>query len=167
MSTELHGHWKYLVGLARRFGCGRIDPEDLAQDVFERWLRAAPRLEPSTNPRAWMTVVLRNLAIDRLRSRRASPEVVVDYTHVPAGDREAAPWWCELGVVDVSAVLEALPQALRAAFELFELEGKSYNQIAQELQISKSTVGVRVLRARRRLKQLLNARGAPEDAVGA
>ncbi|MBK7535664.1 MAG: RNA polymerase sigma factor [Myxococcales bacterium] len=160
LSAELRESWKYLVALARRFGRGGLDPEDLAQDVFERWLRAAPGLAPSIRPRAWMTVVLRNLAIDRVRRRRAAPELLADCARVPANDGEAAPWWRELNLVEVSAALEELPPALRTTFVLFEVEDKTYDQIAQELQISKSTVGVRVLRARRRLKALLSARRA-------
>ena len=167
MSTELRENWRYVVALARRFGGGGLDPEDLAQDVFERWLRAAQDLPPSISARAWMTVVLRNLAIDRLRSQRACPEVAVDYSRVPMVDREEAPWWCELDVVDVSGVLGLLSPALRLTFELFELEGKSYDQIAGELQISRSTVGVRVLRARRRLKQVLGARRTPAGTSSA
>lgn len=109
-----------------------------------------------------MTVALRNLAIDGMRRRRSCPAAVGDCAHVPAIEREAAPWWSELEVVDVASVLEALPPALGATFVLFALEGKSYRQIARELQISKSTVGVRLLRARRRLKQMLTARSGPE-----
>lgn len=161
--AELREHWNYLAAMARRFRGGRLEPEDLAQEVFERWLRAAPGLAPSISPRAWMTVALRNLAIDGMRRRRSCPAAVGDCAHVPAIEREAAPWWSELEAVDVASMLGALPPALRATFVLFELEGKNYQQISRDLQISKSTVGVRLLRARRRLKQMLTARSGPRE----
>ena len=165
MHTATREHWHYVVGMARRIGRGRLDPEDLAQDVFERWTRAAPRLPPTTNPLAWMTVVLRRLAIDQLRRRRVSPEAAGDGGWLPAAERDAAPWWLELETADVTRVLGELPASQRAAFQLFALEGKSYDEIARELQIAKATVGVRLLRARRRIKQLLGARHAPAAAA--
>lgn len=159
-------HWHYLVALARRAG-GDIDAEDVAQDVFERWLRSRERLAPSTNVRAWMAVVLRHLIIDRQRRRRISPERLVpgeqtieEHGAEPAQRAEPERWWYHLGRGDVEAALDGLSPPQRSAFELFELEGKSYDEVAAALQISRSTVGVRVLRARRRLRELLSSRVA-------
>jgi RNA polymerase sigma-70 factor (ECF subfamily) len=161
MENAVREHWQYVVGVARRFGHGRLDPEDLAQDVFERWAREAPRLPPTTNRLAWMTVVLRRLAIDQLRRRRVSSKAFHECSLVLAAEHDPAPWWLELETVDVARVLGELPGAERAAFELFELQGKSYEEIARALGIAKATVGVRLLRARRRLKRLLSARCPP------
>lgn len=156
-------HWQYLVALARR--SGDVDAEDVAQDVFERWLRSRDRLAPSTNVRAWMAVVLRHLVIDRQRRRRISPvrlaqgeQTVEAHGAEPAPHAEPDRWWYALGRGDVEAALEGLSPPQRTAFELFELEGKSYDEVAAALQISRSTVGVRVLRARRRLRELLSSR---------
>lgn len=156
-------HWQYLVALARR--AGDVDAEDVAQDVFERWLRSRERLAPSTNVRAWMAVVLRHLIIDRQRRRRVSPErlalgeqTVEEHGVEPALRTEPERWWHALGRGDVEAALAGLSSPQRTAFELFELEGKSYDEVAAALQISRSTVGVRVLRARRRLRELLSSR---------
>lgn len=158
-------HWQYLVALARR--AGDVDAEDVAQDVFERWLRSRERLAPTTNARAWMSVVLRHLIIDRQRRRRISPErlalgeqTVEEHGAEPTANGEAERWWQALGRRDVEAALEGLSPPQRTAFELFELEGKSYDEVAAALQISRSTVGVRVLRARRRLRELLSSRTA-------
>ncbi len=156
-------HWQYLVALARR--SGDVDAEDVAQDVFERWLRSRDRLAPTTNVRAWMAVVLRHLVIDRQRRRRISPvrlaqgeQTVEAHGAEPAPHAEPDRWWYALGRGDVEAALEGLSPPQRTAFELFELEGKSYDEVAAALQISRSTVGVRVLRARRRLRELLSSR---------
>jgi len=150
-----------MVKLARRIGRGSLDAEDLAQEVLGRWTRAAPELPPTTNPRAWMTVVLRRLAIDQLRRRRVWAAISADERRLPAVDREPRPWWLELEVTDVQRVLGELPETLRGAFQQFALEGKSYDEIARDLRIAKATVGVRVLRARMQLKRLLSARHAP------
>jgi RNA polymerase sigma-70 factor, ECF subfamily len=158
MSKAIHEHWRFLLGLARKMAGGRVDPEDLAQDVLERWLRAAPRLLPNTNPRAWMSVVLRNLLIDQLRRHRTAPPSFGDCSWLPAPEREPRPWWLELDSAAVTCLLDELPRAQRTTFELFELEGKSYDEISRQLSITKSTVGVHVHRARARLRKLLAAR---------
>src|ERR1051325_2780750 len=67
-----------VVRVARRVGRGQFDPEDLAHGALERWLRGAPRLTAVANPRAWITVVLRRLLVDRMRRRRAAAEVSTD-----------------------------------------------------------------------------------------
>src|SRR4051812_24511457 len=63
---------RYAVMLARKLSRGQFDPEDLAHEALERWLRCAPRMAPVVDPRAWVTVVLRRLLVDRLRRRRAA-----------------------------------------------------------------------------------------------
>jgi RNA polymerase sigma-70 factor, ECF subfamily len=161
MSFAIREHRQYIVRMARRIGRGRLDPEDLAHDVLERWTRALPRLPPTTNPLAWMTVVLRRVAIDQLRRRGESVAVTADDRQWPAVELDPGPWWLELETADVAGVLGELPAALRATFQRFEIEGKTYDEIASELQIAKATVGVRLLRARRQLKQLLSARRSP------
>lgn len=155
MSKAIHEHWRFLLALARKMAGGRLDPEDLAQDVLERWLRAEPHLAPGTNPRAWMSVVLRNLMIDQLRRHKTAPPSFGDCSWLPDPERDPSPWWLELDSAEVTRLLDSLPRAQRETFELFELEGKSYEEIARQLAIAKSTVGVHVHRARARLRKLL------------
>lgn len=150
---------RFVVGLARNLGRGRIDPDDLAQDVFERWLRAAPAL-PIANPRAWMAVVVRRLLFDRLRRLRvssaATAAVAVAVVEPEPGD--ARPWWHELDGDAIRRELAFLSPALRETFELFTFEALSYHEIARRLDITESTVGVRISRARAALRSRLSAR---------
>ena len=61
----------------------------------------------------------------------------------------------------VQTALGTLPTELRAAIALVDLEGYSYETAAGMLQIPASTLGVRVFRGRRRLRDLLkNVMGA-------
>ncbi len=168
MNDAIVEHWHFVVGLARKLAPGGSDAEDLAQDVCERWLRAAPRLLPGTNPRAWMSVVLRNLVIDHARRRRVCAASAGDCAWMPEVAQEGAPWWLEqLDGGAVRDVLGELTEAQRAVFERFELRGMSYEEISQELEISKNTVGVQVFRARQRLRKLLSARGPATEGRAA
>ncbi|TMQ16847.1 MAG: RNA polymerase sigma factor [Deltaproteobacteria bacterium] len=157
--SMIHEHRRYVVGLARRFGRGCSDPEDLAQDVLERWVRSAPYRAPVDNPQAWMGVVLRHLIIDRLRHNRAARVVVNDEVDGVAAETAARPWWQDLDTSAIEREVSALPPALRETFRMFAFESRSYKDIARQLNIAKGTVGVRISRARALLKQRLTERG--------
>jgi RNA polymerase sigma-70 factor, ECF subfamily len=147
-------HGEYLRGLARRLCRTTLDPDDLVQDVFEKTVRSPSAIPAGANERAWLSRVMHNLFIDRLRRKHARREQPI-VTEVMAGDAEEHPWWESLTADDVRAQVAKLPDDQRATFELFAFEGKSYDEIAAELRIAKGTVGSRILRARTRLKELL------------
>jgi RNA polymerase sigma-70 factor (ECF subfamily) len=142
--------------IARGLYRDRADADDLVQDVLERALRALDQMDLDSNPRGWMVTILHNLHIDRCRrqARRG--------THIPAQDvalvaEETAPEpvWAGIGVDDLRAGVEQLPDELRTVYRMFALEGRSYNDVAETLGIPKATVGTRLARARARLKELL------------
>lgn len=147
---------RYAVLLARKLGRGQFDPEDLAHEVLERWLRCAPRAAPVVDPRAWVTVVLRRLLVDRLRRRRAAAEVPAEGMALAVVEPEPAPWWCEIELGVLRRELGRLPPALRETFELFSFQARSYQQIACELNIATGTVGTRISRARALLRRRLS-----------
>jgi len=151
---------RFAVMLARRLGRGQFDPEDLAHEVLERWLRSAPQLATVANPRAWITVVLRRLLVDRVRRRRAAAEVSADCTALAGLEPDALPWWQQIEVGVVRRELGRLPPALREAFELFSFQARSYQEIAYQLNIAMGTVGTRISRARALLKRRLSERCA-------
>jgi RNA polymerase sigma-70 factor (ECF subfamily) len=153
---------EFLRRLAAQLCRSRFDPEDLLQDVFERTMQHAQALVPGGDHRAWMARVMRNLFIDRLRRRAAAPAQNALEDEPPAPPPEAREWWEGLDTEDIRARMADLPDELRAAFELFVFEGCSYAEIATRLGIPKMTVGTRILRARRRLKQLFLAGRATE-----
>lgn len=152
--TRLHG--EYLRGLAKRLCRRNIDPEDLVQELFEKTMRAREPVPPGANERAWLSRVLHNLFIDRLRrvaARREDPLEVEP--GVPAPDDLA--WWQSITADDIRRHLGRFPEDQRVTFELFVFEGKSYDQIAAQLAIAKATVGTRILRVRQRLREVLTA----------
>jgi RNA polymerase sigma-70 factor, ECF subfamily len=153
-------HGDFLRRLAARLCRSAFDPDDLLQDVLERTVLNVHTLSPGHDHRAWMARVMRNLFIDRVRRRAAAPPPATLEEETPAPAAESREWWEGLDADDIRARVHELPEELRSAFELFMFDGCSYAEIAERLRIPKMTVGTRILRARRRLKQLfLAARG--------
>jgi RNA polymerase sigma-70 factor (ECF subfamily) len=155
-------HGEFLRRLAAQLCRSTLDPDDLVQDVLERTIQHVHALAPDGDHRAWMARVMRNLFIDRLRRRAAAPTHDSLEEEPPAPPPESREWWEGLDTEDIRARICELPGELRASFELFVFEGCSYAEIASRLGIARMTVGTRILRARRRLKQLFLAGRATE-----
>lgn len=132
--------------------------DDLVQDCLERalsrwWLRRT-----GDDPKPWLFTILRNLHIDRLRqSRRRGATVELDDDGVSvAPDQDHG-----LGVRDVLAALDLLPEDQRASMLLVGVEDLSYEDAAKVLGVPIGTVMSRLSRGRRRLRALLDGGRPP------
>jgi RNA polymerase sigma-70 factor (ECF subfamily) len=158
----VRAHELELTRLAEQLSAGQADARDLVQDTFERALRAWGRLPAGSNVRGWLVTILRNLFIDRCRhARRGQTLSIQDEVPAPAPD-DAAPPWADVTPEQLRAALSELDGEFRHAYELHALEGWSYRRIADELGIPLSTVGTRLLRARRKLRVILLRSLRPE-----
>jgi RNA polymerase sigma-70 factor, ECF subfamily len=146
-------HHAFLLALARKLVRGNFDAEDLVQDVLVKTVTHFATLPPAVNHRAWMTQVMKNLFIDRVRRKQTRDKV--DPVALEVAPPEQPIWWMTLDAGDVRAAVAKLPDELRETFDRFALRNESYQTISEALGIPKATVGTRILRARRRLKQLL------------
>ncbi|MFF9676295.1 sigma-70 family RNA polymerase sigma factor [Streptomyces eurythermus] len=159
-----------LASLAYRLLGSAADAEDAVQDAFLRW-QAADR-ERIEVPEAWLTKVVTNLCLDRLRSAQARHERAV-------GDRLPEPLLQGdpmLGPADtfeqresvslaVLTLMERLSPVERAAYVLREAFSYSHAEIAGILDITESASQQHVHRARRHLAA--GRRGGEVDPVSA
>jgi RNA polymerase sigma-70 factor, ECF subfamily len=130
--------------------------EDLVQDTMERALRHAQHFRSGSNMRGWLCTIMSNLYIDgcRLRSHEVYSRSGMP-PEIAAPEVEKRPVWDDVSFQDVQGLLPQLSPDLRRAMQVF-LEGKpSYRELSAKLGIPMSTVGTRLLRARRRLRELL------------
>jgi RNA polymerase sigma factor (sigma-70 family) len=143
-----------LVRFARGFVTGgTADAEDVVQDAMVRAVRA---LRNGSRPEAlgpWLHRITRNCALDLNASRRRHPVVeLVDHAHPPAEDAETAVER-SMGVRGLVADVGRLPDTQRSALVLRELEGRSYADIADELDVTVPAVKSLLVRARAGLKR--------------
>jgi len=156
----------FLVRRARILTQDATAAEDLVQNTLERALVARVSFEPGTNLRAWLTVIMRRLFIDERRHAGAQSRLLSNVAREGGlgaeGELTAAPEEIEaremLDMRDVVACLARLPARDREIFEQFYLRRLSYREIAAAQDAPCATVGVRLLRARRRLRALLECR---------
>lgn len=142
-----------LVATARRILGDTAEAEDVTHDVFlSIWEKAAGFDPARGSPVAWSLTLVRNRAIDRLRSRTRRGELLsaaatsdLGY-HEPAGD--AAPLAADLAERStvVRSALADLPAEQRRALELAFFSGLTHDQIARRLDSPLGTVKARIRR---------------------
>ena len=130
------------------------DAKDTAQQAFIKVYEALPRLQ-EINFSAYLHRTARNVAFDELKARKRvvgdAPLEQKEETDIHADPQRAA----LLGEQqkDVREVAAGLPERMRTALTLRELQEMSYDEIAQVLEIPKNSVGVLLMRARVKFKE--------------
>jgi RNA polymerase sigma-70 factor (ECF subfamily) len=153
-------HASLVLGLLTRMLADRGAAEEIMQETFLQVWQQAGRFRPELGrPRAWILMMARSRALDRLRAQgaRARRE---DAVHRDAG-RAAEPPLGTAGLESserrrsVRAALETLPADQRQALELAFFEGLTHTQIAARLQAPLGTVKSRILLGMGKLRQSL------------
>jgi len=148
-----------LESFARHLCGNAADAQDLVQDTFEKALRFVARGGSIENERAWLFAVLHNEFRGRLRQGTRMPRAGLDGVDVAAAEPEPAPAWAAIGRPELDAAMDQLEPHHREVYELHAIENLSYQEIGARLGIPVNTVGTRLLRARRRLRGILEAGG--------
>jgi RNA polymerase sigma-70 factor (ECF subfamily) len=155
-----------MYAAAMRLTRNPSDAEDLVQETFLRAYRGFGGFEPGTNLRAWLYRILTNAYINTYRKRQREPQTVSDeevpewYLYEKLGG-EGAEASAEARVLeslpdqDVQDALADLPEQFRLAVLLADVEGFSYKEIAEILDIPMGTVMSRLHRGRRALEKRL------------
>ena len=130
------------------------ETDDLVQDAFERALKFLSAGHPlPTHMRAWLVSILRNAFIDRARKRVVEHGSVEDQ---PAPEAEDEPVWAGVMPEQVRAALDRLDEGYRTIFEMHYLDGMRYKDIAAKLGLPANTVGSKLFRARKLLREELD-----------
>ena len=141
------------------------EAEDLVQETFLRAYRFRHQFQPGTNFKAWLFKIQTNIYRSRYRKQWNAPQSLDDteefylYQHLgpdnARGEDPAAEALDHIGVEEVRNAIEDLPPAYRAAVLLTDVEGFSYKETAEILEVPVGTVMSRLHRGRQRLQQKL------------
>lgn len=160
-------HLDALYRTALRMTRNQQDAEDLVQETYLRAYRFFEQFTPGTNMRAWLFRILTNAYINRYRKASAQPRVASlddaeDFSLYhqlsrvsDTGDNVEAQVLDRLAAGDVRAAIERLPAPYRLAVLLADVEGLSYNEMAEAMGVKKGTVMSRLFRGRKLLQKAL------------
>jgi RNA polymerase sigma-70 factor (ECF subfamily) len=160
---------KQLYSAAMRMTRNPADAEDLVQETFLKAYRAYDTFEAGTNLKAWLYRILTNTYINRYRKESRRPTevdlgTVEDfYLYRRVGSEESADAARTTedrvldGLVesDIKKAVEDLPENFRLPVLLADLEGFSYKEIAEILDIPIGTVMSRLHRGRKAMQKSL------------
>jgi RNA polymerase sigma-70 factor (ECF subfamily) len=150
-------HRGELAGRARKICRQHVDPDDLVQDTLERAWRGFSGLRDGERSRAWLFTILHHTFIDRLRRQKAAPVTTpVDEAQLASPAPAPRADWERLTPADLEAAMDRLPAEVRDIYRQHALEGRDYVWLAETHRMPKNTVGTRLLRARRLLKEMLS-----------
>lgn len=154
-------HSARVYRLAYRLTGNRQDAEDLTQDVFVRVFRSLDRYEPG-NFNGWIHRITTNLFLDRVRrTSRLRMDGFTDGAEerLPAaGDRPEVTVHEAAFDADIETALASLTEEFRVAVVLCDVEGLSYEEIADVLGVKIGTVRSRIHRGRTQLRAALSHR---------
>jgi RNA polymerase sigma-70 factor (ECF subfamily) len=155
-------HLDALYRVALRLTADPAQAEDLVQDTMLKAYRSWRQYRPGTNAKGWLLTILRNTFINDYRRRKLEP-VAMDLEAAEPHSllREMADSDPEGSFFDrivdekVLEAIDALPTEFREVLVLSDMEGLSYAEIAETLQVPIGTVKSRLFRARRQLQGAL------------
>ena len=130
----------------------RDEAEDAVQEALEKAWTEREKLQKSDNPTGWMVKVVKNQSLSKIREKKR---------------------WTELGEMDIPAInneendhtasikavfgfLSRLPEKQREVFLLREVEGLTYEEISEYLNLSMEQVKVSLFRARKNLQKFVS-----------
>ncbi len=161
-----------VFNVAYKFVGKHEEAEDLTQDIFLKVFRSLNTFDRRANFQTWLISVSRNLCIDHYRSVRQERQTID--RGVDPGD--LAPVAPEPGpvaaleqkdrVVLLRDALAALPESLRTAVLMRDIQELSYQEIADRLHLPEGTVKSRINRGRTELaRQIRRLRDQLETGV--
>src|SRR5262249_55335865 len=139
--------WRFAIRLAG----DPHDADDLVQRSCVRALERRHQLEPGTAPLSWMYRIVHSVWMNELRARRIRNRSSAEWTDELADtipDRSGATPEIDLLHRQIVAAVEGLPDAQRTVMLLIAVEGLSYREAAEILEVPLGTVMSRLARAR-------------------
>ena len=172
-----------LFSTAVRMTRNRADAEDLVQETYMKAWRAYDSYEEGTNLRAWLFRIMTNTYINKYNAKMRRP------TETELDDVEELYLYRRLGTIDQSRMsasaedqmmelftddevknaIEELPEAFRMPLLLSDVDGFSYKEIAEMLDVPLGTVMSRLHRGRKamqkRLYEFAKERGLVDETL--
>lgn len=155
-----------LIPRMRRFcralTANAADADDLVQDTLERALTRQDQWRAGTRLDSWVFRIAQNLWIDRTRSRRVRGEVSDEETllAIPGIDGRTATM-ARQHLRTIAEAMAAMSEEHRVVIGLVLIEGYSYREAADILDLPEGTITSRLFRARSALERSLNEGACP------
>jgi len=142
----------------------QADADDLCQSTCERAITRLDRWMPDTRLDSWLYRMAQNLHKNTVRDRTNRLRILEEQAPLfPMGTEDPAPPSDAIDAIHMRRHVLALPEAQRAVLTLICVEGYSYKECADLLDLSEAIVTNRLFQARTSLRQAMAMEEAPAD----
>jgi RNA polymerase sigma-70 factor (ECF subfamily) len=154
LRREIEAELPFLRRSARRWYRDKANADDLVQDTVLQALANARLWQSDSNLRGWLYTIMRNrfyaAAARSKRSDAVLDAVAAADSAAPAGSSEA-----RLVMRDLERALYRLPSHQQTAIRLVGIDGRSYEEAAQIMEMSVAAVRCHLARGRERLRTMI------------
>jgi RNA polymerase sigma-70 factor (ECF subfamily) len=163
--TEMLPHMAALYNFALRMTGDPDDAKDLVQETYMKAYRFFDKYSQGTNAKAWLFRIMKNSYINRYRKESKEPDKI-DYDEIKdfyATVKDSAvdsndlqeKIFGNLFEDEIAEALQELPEDFRTVVILCDIEGYTYEEIADFIEIPIGTVRSRLHRGRKMLRSML------------
>lgn len=142
-----------MFAVCLRYTNTREEAEDVLQEAFIKIFDKISKFRREGSFEGWMRRIMVNTALrswDK-RAHKFEPATLDDIMEPVQGERVLD----GMGVKDIMAMINKLPEGYRVVFNLFAIEGYSHKEIGELLNINESTSRSQFARARKNLMQMI------------
>ncbi len=143
-----------LYRLAKRLLVSSEEAEDAVQEVFLKLWKGKSSMKNYKNPEAFAVTMTKNYCLDRLKSKQAGNLKIV-HSNFQTGENLQKKIETNDGVELVFKIMESLPEKQRLVLQLRDVEQYDFEEIAEILDSSETTIRVTLSRARKAVREQL------------
>lgn len=140
--------------VALRMVGNEADAEDLTQEAFIKAFQKMEQFKGEVTFGAWLKRIVVNRCLDFLKARRQH-YVELEEGRLVVAQTDSWEVSDHIGIGEVRAAMERLPDKYRYVVQLFLLEGYDHEEISEILGIAEATCRTRLMRGKGYLKELL------------
>ena len=145
---------KAMYNTCYRMMNSEMEAEDMLQEAFTEAFMKLDSFRYESTFGAWLKRIVINKCINEIKRRKANLSFVEDIA-IYAERKEEDEYRAELSVAEIKKAMRELPDGSRVIFSLYLLEGYDHREIAQILNVSESNSKSQYMRAKRKVKAIL------------
>jgi RNA polymerase sigma-70 factor (ECF subfamily) len=142
------------MGISISYAKSRDLAQEIVHDSFLKFFDSVQKLDHMPSIKPWLRRITVNTAIDYYRKNRKFLQHVEADGETPIFHQELAPDL--LAYEEILKLISRLPEDYRMVFNLYEIEGFSHKEIAEQLDITESSSRVYLTRAKSKLRQMIH-----------
>ena len=149
---------KAMYNTSYRMMNNQAEAEDMLQEAFTEAFMKLDTFRYESTFGAWIKRIVVNRCINEIKRRKADL-LFLDNMSMFDNKEDEEEYHAELSVNEIKKAMQELPEGSRVIFSLYLLEGYDHREIAQILNVSESNSKSQYMRAKKRIKEILEGKG--------